>query len=111
MARLALLAGLFAAPLALAWLGHHMRARSPRQKGAFWGGIFGHTAGLLLTLGLALAPPIVWTGGAGWRDVAVHYAMIGGFTIGATIGALRGRGGVDAHDGALDARAAATDAR
>ena len=92
MAHLALVAGLFLAPLLLAWLGHRFRDRSRHQKGAFWGGLFGHTAGLILALGLALAPPVVWTGGSAWRDAAVHYAMIVGFALGAAIGAARGRG-------------------
>jgi hypothetical protein len=110
MGRLALLAGLFVAPLLLAWLGHRMRDRSPRQRGAFWGGLFGHTAGILITLALALAPPIVWTGGAAWRDAGVHYAMIGGFVIGAAIGALRARDGTAARDD-VRAESAAAEAR
>jgi hypothetical protein len=107
MARLALVAGLFLAPLVLAWLGHRFRDRSRRQKGAFWGGLFGHTAGLLLALGLALAPPIVWSGGAAWRDAAVHYAMIVGFALGTAIGAMLGRGddGPPAEVGAIRGRA------
>jgi hypothetical protein len=106
LARSALLAGLFAAPVALAWLGHRMRDRSPRQKGAFWGGLFGHSAGVVVTLGLALAPPILWTGGSVWRETAVHYAMIVGFAIGAAIGAVRGRATTAAGDAAVQRDAA-----
>ena len=87
---LAFLAGLFGAPATLLWLGHHMRDRSPRLKGAFWGGLIGHSATLVLTVVLALAPPVAWTDDA-WRGFAVHSAMLAGFLAGAALGAARRR--------------------
>ena len=38
----AFLLGLYVLPLGLLWLGHHLKKRSPRARGAFWGAVIGH---------------------------------------------------------------------
>lgn len=46
-----------------AWLllvGHRLRDRGLRVRGAFWGGVVGHGVGDAALLGLLLAPPLVW---------------------------------------------------
>lgn len=90
--RVALLAGLFAAPGLLLWLGHRLRDRSARARGAFWGGVAGHAMAVLLTLAAAVTPPIWWAGGGFWRDFAVHWSLLLGAALGAGSGAVVGRG-------------------
>lgn len=87
--RVALLAGLFAVPVLLLWLGHRLRDRTARQQGAFWGGVTGHAVGLTVTLVAAVKPAVWWAGGPFLRDFAVHWTpmllAIGGLAIGALL--------------------------
>lgn len=108
--RAALLLGLFGAPVALLWLGHRLRDRSPRQRGAFWGGAAGHTAAIALTLIVALTPPIWWHEGGFWRDFAVHWSMLIGFLAGTGAGLLHGGPAPAAERRALADRRASTPA-
>lgn len=85
----ALLAGLLVAPMLLLWLGHRLRRRSARLRRVFWGGVVGHTLGMLVTLVAAHYPPVFW-GGDGWRAAAVHASMLVGASLGAAAGAVRG---------------------
>lgn len=89
--RVALLAGLFLAPSALLWIGHGFRELSLRSKMVFWGGVIGHTLGLIITLVATMAPPIAWAGGNFWRDFAVHWSLLLGALLGAAVGAALGR--------------------
>ena len=88
IAGLAFLVGILVVPAALLWLGHRLRDRSPAQRGAFWGGVIGHSAALLLALGALHYPPELWTGGV--RTAIALWGMLLGGTLGALIGALRG---------------------
>jgi len=90
MGRLALLVGLFVAPAVLLWLGQRLRDASAARRGAFWGGITGHTAALVLTTIAAMAPPIVWTGGGLLRELVVHWSLLAGAVGGAAVGAAAG---------------------
>lgn len=83
-----LLAGLFAVPTLLLWLGHGLRRRPARLRGAFWGGVAGHSLGMLVALAAAHAPPVLWADG-GWRSLAVHASLLAGALLGATVGAAR----------------------
>lgn len=85
----ALLTGLFVAPALLLWLGHRLRRRSALARRVFWGGVTGHTLGMLVTLVAAHYPPVFW-GGEGWRAVAVHASMLAGASLGAAAGAVQG---------------------
>lgn len=86
----ALLAGLIAAPVAILWLGHRLRDRSGTARGAFWGGVIGHAAGLLVMLVASMAPPVLWEGDAA-RQVGVYWAPLLLAVAGLTAGAIRGR--------------------
>lgn len=87
--RVALLVGLFAIPGLLLWLGHRLRDRSPRQRGAFWGGVIGHGIGLAITLTAAVKPAVWWAGGPFLRDFAVHWSpmllALGGLALGSLL--------------------------
>jgi protein-S-isoprenylcysteine O-methyltransferase Ste14 len=87
MANIALLLGLFAVPTLLLALGHRLRERSPRQRGAFWGGVIGHSVAALVAVVAMHAPPVLWTGDA--RVALVFGAMLAGGVIGAAAGAMR----------------------
>jgi len=87
MTKLAFLFGLLVMPTLLLWLGHRLRDRTPAQRGAFWGGVTGHTAALLLAVLLLHYPPVLWTDGI--RSVVVMWGMLLGGAAGAAIGALR----------------------
>lgn len=84
-----LLAGFFIAPALLLWLGHGLRRRTARARRAFWGGVIGHSLGMLVTLIAAHSPANPWSEG-GWRSAAVHGAMLAGALLGAALGAMAG---------------------
>jgi hypothetical protein len=88
--RVALLLGLFVAPVVLLGIGYRLRNRTTRSRGMFWGGIGGHTAGLLIATAAMLLPPIWWAGGGFWRDFAVHWSMLLGCGLGCVAGRYYG---------------------
>jgi len=93
-AQLALLAGLFVAPAVLLRLGGRLRRRGGTARGAFWGGVVGHTLGMAAALWAMMLPPVAWTGGSAWREAAVFGSLAAGALLGAAVGAaLRSRGG------------------
>ena len=57
----AFLLGLYVLPLGLLWLGHHLKRRSARAKGAFWGAVIGHCVAGTLALVAGLMFPEEWT--------------------------------------------------
>lgn len=86
--RLALLFGLFGAPLLLVHFGHRLRDRSARERKRFWGGVIGHAIGMLVSVAAMLMPPIWWAGGSFARDFAVHWSMLIGFILGVLFAGL-----------------------
>lgn len=86
--RVALLIGLFLVPALLLALGHRLRRRAPLWRRVFWGGVTGHSIGLVVTMVAAHYPPIWWAGGSFWRDAAVHWTLACGALLGAGIAAL-----------------------
>jgi hypothetical protein len=89
MAGFALLAGLFLVPLALLGLGHRLRERTTVQRGAFWGGVIGHTFALCVALTALHAPPVLWQSDV--RVAAAFWSLLLGGVTGALVGALRAR--------------------
>lgn len=87
-----LLAGLFGVPMLLLWLGHRLRRRPAWLRGVFWGGVTGHSLGMLVTLAATHTPPVLWDHG-GWRSLAVHASLLAGAVLGAAVGAGRRRRG------------------
>lgn len=94
LATLALLAGLFAVPVVLLWMGHRLRRRPAAWRGAFWGAVAGHALGMLVSVGALHYPPVLW-GDGGWRTLLVHWAMLLGAVLGGAVGWMMGarRGG------------------
>jgi hypothetical protein len=88
MARLAFLTGLLIVPCVLLWLGHRLRDRSPAQRGAFWGGVAGHTIAIIIAITLLHYPPQLWTGAV--RSALAMWVMLLGAAVGAAFGAVRG---------------------
>jgi hypothetical protein len=84
----ALLMGFFVVPLALLALGHRLRERSVRQRGAFWGGVIGHSLALLAAITALHYPAVLWTGQA--RTFVAFWLMFIGGVAGALIGAAVG---------------------
>lgn len=84
-----LLVGLLIVPGVLLWLGHRLRDRSPAQRGAFWGGVIGHTLAMLIGLVALQFPPVLWSGDV--RTVLAFWLMLLGGAAGALIGAVRAR--------------------
>ena len=86
--RLAMLLGLFAAPVFLLWAGHHWRHTGARVRGAFWGGIIAHTVAALLATAVGIIWPFAWDATDRWRGFLGFWGMLVFFLIGAGIGAL-----------------------
>jgi NAD/NADP transhydrogenase beta subunit len=89
MTSVALVAGLFLVPLALLVLGHRLRERTPAQRGAFWGGVIGHSIALLVAVTAMHAPPVLWESST--RIAAAFWSMLAGAVVGAGAGILRAR--------------------
>ena len=87
--RVALLFGLFVAPLFLALYGHRLRDRGPRGRKRFWSAVIGYSFGMIIATVAMMAPPVWWAGGSFARDFAVHWAMLVGFVGGWLVGSLR----------------------
>ncbi|HSW31213.1 MAG TPA: hypothetical protein VLH75_17130 [Longimicrobiales bacterium] len=85
-AHVVLLAGVFAPPLVLLTMGHAYRHRSPRARGAFWGGVVGYGAGLVIAAAAMLVPAVDWTDGSPLRAVVVHAGPLAGCTVGQALG-------------------------
>jgi Mg/Co/Ni transporter MgtE len=85
--RVALLIGLFVVPALLLALGNRLRRRTPLWRRVFWGGVTGHTLGLVVTVAATLWPPVWWHQGPFWRDAAVHWTLGFGALLGAALAA------------------------
>ena len=90
---LAMLVGLFLVPLYLLWAGHHWRSRSKRVKGAFWGGVIGHTLASLVATWAAMYKAVHWSADDTVRGLLGLWLMLLAGVIGMAIGALLGARG------------------
>jgi len=62
-----MLVGVFAVPALLVWSGHRLRRRSSRWRSAFWGGVIGHLAALVIGSIAAMNPAEAWAPTDTWR--------------------------------------------
>lgn len=99
--RLAFLIGLFLMPLLLIRLGHRFRDRTSAERAAFWGGVIGHSAGMLVSIAFGLLPPVWWAEGPPLRDFVLHWAMLVGALGGVAVGGWIGRGAAGAVGGGV----------
>ena len=90
-----MLLGLFAVPTYLLWAGHHWRKRSARTKGAFWGGVIGHTVAALVATLAAMYEPALWSEDDVLRGVLGYWMMLLAGAAGIGVGALVGGGRVE----------------
>jgi hypothetical protein len=86
----ALLIGLFGVPTALLAMGHRLRERSRTVRGAFWGGVIGHTTALAVAVLAFHVPPVLWQHDA--RTFLVLWLMPLAGAAGALAGAATARG-------------------
>jgi hypothetical protein len=88
-----MLLGLFVVPAWLLWAGHHWHGKSRRVKGAFWGGVVGHTVAAVVASVVGMAWPVHWAPTDVMRGLLGFWLMlllgVGGILIGAL---LAGRG-------------------
>lgn len=89
---LALLAGLFVVPVVLLWLGHRLRRRPVRLRGAFWGGVIGYGVASLAALVVGMYPPHEWSGGDVMRGLLGFWLLLIAPLVGALLGAITARG-------------------
>ena len=87
----AFLLGLYVMPLGLLWLGHHLKRRSPRAKGAFWGAVIGHSVAGTLALVAALMLPEEWTAQEQLRGFLGLWSLLIFPVVGGLTGALTAR--------------------
>jgi hypothetical protein len=92
-----MLLGLFIVPVFLLWAGHHWRRRSAAVKGAFWGGVAGHTIAGLLASYAAMYRPELWSSENVIRGFLGFWSMlclgVGGALIGAWLAGRRPEAG------------------
>ena len=87
----AFLLGLYVLPLGLLWLGHHLKRRSPRAKGAFWGAVIGHCVAGTLALVAGLMLPEEWTAQEQLRGFLGLWSLLIFPVVGGLTGALTAR--------------------
>jgi len=85
----AFLLGLFGVPIALLTLGHKLRKRTDRERGAFWGAVIGHCVGGTLAVTLGMIPPENWTSDDTVRGLVGLWGMLLLPILGAVLGAAR----------------------
>ena len=88
----AMLVGIFVVPAALLWIGHRFRRRSARWRAAFWGGVIGHLAALVIGSVAAMIPPEEWAPTDMWRGALGFWSFALFPLVGAAIATMmRGR--------------------
>lgn len=86
---LALLAGLFVVPCVLLWLGHRLRRRPARLRGAFWGGVMGYGVAAAAALVAGMYPPAMWSGADTMRGAIGFWSLLLLTAVGVLVGALK----------------------
>lgn len=88
----AMLLGIFGVPIVLLWAGHRMRRRTARWHAAFWGGVIGHLASLVIGSIAAMTPAEQWAPTDTWRGALGLWSFLVLPTVGAMVGAISSRG-------------------
>jgi hypothetical protein len=88
---LAFLVGLYVLPLALLWLGHHLKRRSARARRIFWGAVIGHCIAGTLALFAGMMLPEEWTAHERMRGFLGLWALLIFPLAGGIAGALKNR--------------------
>ena len=87
----AFLVGLYVLPLALLWLGHHLKRRSARAKRIFWGAVIGHCIAGTLALFAGMMLPEEWTTQERMRGFLGLWALLIFPLAGGIVGSLKNR--------------------
>lgn len=87
----AFLVGLYVLPLALLWLGHHLKRRSARAKRIFWGAVIGHCIAGTLALFAGMMLPEEWTAQERMRGFLGLWALLIFPLAGGIVGSLKNR--------------------
>lgn len=90
LSMLALLLGLFVVPAVALALGHRLAKRPARQRGAFWGVVFGHTVAVVAATTAALALPVKWSEADVLRGAVGLWGMLVLGALGGVIGYVLG---------------------
>ena len=85
------LVGLYVLPLALLWLGHHLKRRSARAKRIFWGAVIGHCVAGTLALFAGMIMPEEWTDQERLRGFLGLWSLLIFPLAGGIAGALKAR--------------------
>jgi hypothetical protein len=85
------LVGLYVLPLALLWLGHHLKRRSARAKRIFWGAVIGHCVAGTLALFAGMMLPEEWTAQERMRGFLGLWSLLIFPLAGGIAGALKSR--------------------
>ena len=84
----AMLAGAFGVPVALLWIGHRLRRRPPRWRGAFWGALLAHVVVAPMAMIAAMMPPAEWAPSDTLRGALGFWALLIAPIAGAALGAM-----------------------
>ena len=85
----AFLLGAFVVPAMLLWLGHRLRRRTPRERGAFWGGVIGHVIALVVGSIAGMTPAEHWAADDTLRGALGFWSFLVLPLLGAVVGMLR----------------------
>jgi hypothetical protein len=85
------LVGLYVLPVALLWLGHHLKRRSARAKRIFWGAVIGHCIAGTLALSAGMMLPEEWTAQERVRGFLGLWSLLIFPLAGGIAGALKNR--------------------
>ena len=85
------LVGLYVLPVALLWLGHHLKRRSDRAKRIFWGAVIGHCVAGTLALLAGMMVPEDWTAQEQMRGFLGLWSLLIFPVVGGLTGALTAR--------------------
>ena len=85
------LIGLYVLPLALLWLGHHLKRRSARARRIFWGAVIGHGVAGTVALFAGMMLPEEWTAQERIRGFLGLWSLLIFPLAGGIVGALKNR--------------------